>query len=1013
MQCAGGPSVPCPSEAPPRQSPDLSDLDNQAATISSTSINACHLTDLDTFPPDEHYTPANSCSRPGSPRLGSCSKTYLLQSPRTPPLFESIDNSTQPDELLDLCDNSSADSDSDSDSDDPCLTTCSPCLDVDYFGKYLMNLSVSGATRPAPLPLGNDPLPSDAKEPHHDDPYIEDDNNADTYPDDPDNPDNPDDPEECWWRSLQSVSHQMMPRGLPDLRAMMRGPVCLYLMLTQLCGTSTCALGLISQIGTYGQRAIPPPAACQEIRQMPLTLRLLERRLGMDHSELMRIYPVCPEPTCGKRYTTEQLYQLPEPRCTWNVGERCPVFYTQSVYSPMVLSSVARPNCFLTSLSLLLSVVYCPARPQDPVEWFDDMPANQRFSDISEGWGWRAHATGLTRQFIDGEYVDLPAGDFPLSLARLPLGLSLTLNADGYQANGGNYTAGGSYTSNGVYIVINNLPYFERNLFENTILAMVLPGPTEPKDYAFDQMMEPLIDNLISLSNGVDLPVHNAETGEIQDRRVYANLLVLVVDWIARIKCTGHVGATAEENHCPYCKLRACLLSTGRGYDHEGYDLCDPHEHLQDKHRWLRAEWHKRDDIRNETGTTFTELDRLSGFYAFDNAPTDVMHLVDLGLTEAIKTGSLPIGRVKADQQRLLRLIMIGLYFEAWRVGDSIPDGDIPRGSKRSKHYKAQKANAKAFVDVGTMSTTWMGASLTKITREEVEQGRQLLEQVGTVFTDMNIHLTPSFHAVTHLPDHLYKYGSVYNTSTARFERANQMLINVNKNGHGGGEIEATMAKGFMRRVEPTNDDTATTKLLLQGMRDAPEHKVQRGRLDAILAGDADFLNKSTFGWQPPPPKSTSEITSTGDIIILWLSIAIITALRRLSSASSQPIHSYLPPLPWYGVRYGSANHTQGFGSRYGYIGDQVPVIIQGIYKSTVAVLGKEHKFLAVMVQRFVAPAEPPAFPWNHWDHILGIGAWEYQELQPVEAVPATAFTGLFALSILRCHTGAFGLLLQ
>ncbi|GAB1526350.1 hypothetical protein RhiTH_009517 [Rhizoctonia solani] len=57
-----------------------------------------------------------------------------------------------------------------------------------------MNLSVSGATRPAPLPLGNNPLPSDAEEPHHDNPYIEDNNNADTYPDDPDNPDNPDNP---------------------------------------------------------------------------------------------------------------------------------------------------------------------------------------------------------------------------------------------------------------------------------------------------------------------------------------------------------------------------------------------------------------------------------------------------------------------------------------------------------------------------------------------------------------------------------------------------------------------------------------------------------------------------------------------------------------------------------------------------------------------------------------------------------------------------------------------------
>ncbi|QRW24949.1 Transposase family Tnp2 protein [Rhizoctonia solani] len=768
----------------------------------------------------------------------------------------------------------------------------------------------------------------------------------------------------------------------------------------------------------------------------------------MDHSELMRIYPVCPKPTCGKQYTTEQLYQLPKPRCTWNVGERCPgVLYTERLLADGTIKrspSKLFPYIPLpAALGRLLSrpgmSELCqhwrnndnpkdeptknPPRPQDPVEWFDDMPANQRFSDISKGWGWRAHATGLTQQFIDGD---------------------LTLNADGYQANGGNYTAGGSYTSNGVYIVINNLPYFEWNLFENTILAMVLPGPTEPKDYAFNQMMEPLIDNLISLSNGVDLPVHDAETGEIQDRRVYANLLVLVVDWIARIKCTGHVGATAEENHCPYCKLRACLLSTGRGYDHEGYDLCDPHKHLQDKHQWLRAEWHKRNDIRNETGTTFTELDRLSGFYAFDNAPTDVMHLVDLGLTEAIKTcRRLPThaqglkGRVKADQRRLSRLIMIGSYFEAWRVGNSIPDGDIPRGSERSKHYKAQKANAKAFRRRRNHVNDLDGGKLDKVPPwHEFMPLRNprnwfanllrfcLLEQVGTVFTDMNIHLTPSFHAITHLPDHLYKYGSVYNTSTAQFERANQMLINVNKNGHGGGEIEATMAKGFMRCVEcyryinelqlierPTDDNTATTKLLLQGMRDAPEHEVQHGRLDAILAGDAQFLEQEHIRLATAPAKvNFQDHKHRGyyNLMVEYCNNHRPVGLHNVRFYGRSTL-TY-PHFRWYGVRYGSANHTQGFGSRYGYIGDQVPVIIQGIYKSTVAVLGEEHKFLAVMVQRFVAPAEPPAFPWNHWDHILGIGAWEYQELQPVEAVPATAFTGLFALSNIEMSYGRFWL---
>jgi hypothetical protein len=185
-------------------------------------------------------------------------------------------------------------------------------------------------------------------------------------------------------------------------------------------------------------------------------------------------------------------------------------------------------------------------------------------------------------------------------------------------------------------------------------------------------------------------------------------------------------------------------------------------------------------------------------------------------------------GCIKAKQHCPLRLIMIAAYFEAWRVGDSIPDGDIPRGSEQSKHYKAQKANAKAFRQrwnyvnnieggeldqvphwehfmplqnprdwfanllrfcVGTSLLTWH-----QITLEGIEQGQRLLAQTGVVFTNMNINLTPSFHAATHLPDHLLKYSSIYNTSTAQFERANRLLINVNKNGHGGGEMEATMA---------------------------------------------------------------------------------------------------------------------------------------------------------------------------------------------------------------------------
>ncbi|QRW20897.1 Transposase family Tnp2 protein [Rhizoctonia solani] len=716
-------------------------------------------------------------------------------------------------------------------------------------------------------PLGDDPLPSDAKEPHHDNSYIEDNNNAYPYPDDPDDPDNPDDAEGVLVEEplirVPPDDAEGPPKppgndggaGMPlfDAHPTLQN---IYLRTWAQYAFNHATQDSVQSILESHKLALManaqylPQPLVEEIQQMPLTLRSLERRLGMDHSELIRIYPVCPEP---------------------HAADDTPWSNFTSSQSPV--HSEPPLNHFLTFLSLLLSVVYCP---------------------------------------------------------------------------------------------------------------------------------------------GIELPVHNAETGKFKTdafTQTYPSL------W--------SIGSRASS-------LRACLLLTEQGYDHEVYDLCEPHEHLQHKHRWLRAEWHERNDIRNETGTTFTKLDRLSGFYAFNNAPIDVMHLVDLGLTKAIESkyiykqgmlrkrfhwqpagetpkarynafitrtifphycSQLPThaqglkGRVKAKQRRLLRLIMVGLYFEAWHVGDSIPDGNIPCG-------------------------------------KEVEQGRQLLEQVGTVFTDMNINLTPSFHAITHLPDHLYKYGSVYNT-TNRFERANRMLINVNKNRHGGGEIEATMAKGFMRRVEcyryinklqsiegPTDDDIATTKLLLQGMRDAPEHEVQRGRLDAILAGDARFLEQEHIWLATAPAKVNFRDHKHQAYYNYGLHNVHFYGYGAPPPEGIQvqlhPSRSTLayPHFRRYGVRYGSANHTRGFGSRYGYIDDQTPVIVQGIYESTVTVLGEQYKFLAVMIQKFVAPAEPPAFPWNHWDHILGIGAWVYQELQPVEAVPASALLAFLRFPILRCHTG-------
>ncbi|EUC67692.1 transposase family Tnp2 protein, partial [Rhizoctonia solani AG-3 Rhs1AP] len=864
------------------------------------------------------------------------------------------------------------------------------------------------------------------------------------------------------------------------------------------------------------------PEFIDQVNKMPTTLQSLEQRLGMDFLDLITIYPVCPE--CGKQYMMEELYVLRGPQCQRHVGDQCTgILYTESKLADGTRKRTpvrSFPyNSLIAALARLLSRIGIahfiqhwrrnpddfplenPPGPRNPHVWYNRMDPHTRFSDISQASGWHAEATGQRR-------------DMPISLARSPIGLNLGVGADGYQVFKGKFAAS-SYSANGVYIVINNLPFFLRNLIENTILVLVLPGPHEPKGYAFDQMFEPLVDDLIQLAEGVELPVYDWETGVIQPQLVYANLSVLIVDWISRIKCTGHVGVRSEHNHCPYCKMRQCALATPQGYQSEGYELRDPHEHLQHKHHWLRAPGHEREDIRLETGTIFTEFDRVPGFFAFDNAPIDAMHLLDLGVTHFIaqtivfKNGMLQKrvrgqdyedtpegrfnaflnrtifpyhcsrlptqadtmdGRTKAEQWRLLRIVMPVAYFEAWRVGDTIPDVDIPPGGQNTRHFKAQEKNADLLyrrlrqvhiMDEGDpndapreedcfpsrnpreyygnilrycLASTLL--SQHRVTLAEINQGEMFLEQVGITFAEMKVHLTPSFHATTHLPDHIRKYGSVYNTSTAQFERINRLLANVNTNGHGNGVLEATMAKGFLCQTEcycyvaelqsieePTPDERKTTQVLLGAMQNGPEHEIQQGMLEAVIAGEVPMhgqeeIRLATTSAQVNFQEEHSEyyrhmITSATHrpaaerCHILWIWSSPDEGQVQFHIRPKGSTRCY-PHFRRYGIRYGSVNHQRGANSCYGYIHNQVPVLIQGIYETTVMVRGQEHKFVAVMIQRFIAPNIELAFPWTHWNEILAIDAWEYDRLAALEVVPPTAFTGVFALSDLTMPNGHF-----
>ncbi|KAF8593020.1 hypothetical protein BDV93DRAFT_461967, partial [Ceratobasidium sp. AG-I] len=72
-------------------------------------------------------------------------------------------------------------------------------------------------------------------------------------------------------------------------------------------------------------------------------------------------------------------------------------------------------------------------------------------------------------------------------------------------------TKEGNYSVGACYLAINNLPRHLRFLRENISLAIVIPGPNEPSDYALDQVLEPLVNELLQLKQGTHLDMSARE----------------------------------------------------------------------------------------------------------------------------------------------------------------------------------------------------------------------------------------------------------------------------------------------------------------------------------------------------------------------------------------------------------------------------------------------------------------------------------------------------------------------
>ena len=113
-----------------------------------------------------------------------------------------------------------------------------------------------------------------------------------------------------------------------------------------------------------------------------------------------------------------------------------------------------------------------------------------------------------------------------------PPNLSLMMNIDWF-----NPYEETQYSIGAIYLVVQNLPRYERFKLKNIILVGLIPGPKEP-------YLDPLVNDLVKLYHGVQIPNAHSLFGKT---KIKAAMNCVVCDIPATRKVCGFLGANATK----------------------------------------------------------------------------------------------------------------------------------------------------------------------------------------------------------------------------------------------------------------------------------------------------------------------------------------------------------------------------------------------------------------------------------------------------------------------------------
>jgi len=196
-----------------------------------------------------------------------------------------------------------------------------------------------------------------------------------------------------------------------------------------------------------------------------------------------------------------------------------------------------------------------------------DLVGDSKFLTLCDHWRKRSENVpdDILADIYDGAiWKDFNSEKYS-NFLKYPGNLLLSLNTDWFQP-----FSRTKYSVGVLYLVVLNLPRYQRYKMENIILCGIIPGPKEPK-LTMNSFVSPLVKELSDAYRGWVIPTKHPVL-----KTVYIRLCVgsVVCDIPATRKLCGFLGHSAHFG-CNKCLTEFPTESFGKKPDFSGYNRSD------------------------------------------------------------------------------------------------------------------------------------------------------------------------------------------------------------------------------------------------------------------------------------------------------------------------------------------------------------------------------------------------------------------------------------------------------